>query len=81
MAIMGFLVHTLEDACANVESSLGEMPEMSTYGIHENCYVVAVAEAPREEMESVLERVKEVDGVIACYVTSLTIEDELPESE
>jgi len=78
---MGFLVHTLEDACAKVESGLGDMPEMSTYGIHENCYVVAVAEAPREQMEFILSKVKEMDGVITCYVTSLTIEDELPEDE
>ena len=76
MAILGFLVHTLPDACGEVERLVAAMPEMTTYGVHQDCYVVAVAEAPAAAMESVLATVGRLDGVLACYVTSLTTEDE-----
>lgn len=81
MAIMGFLVHTLPETSRNVEAALQTFPELTTYGIHQNDYVVAVAEAPHEGMEKVLERVRELDGVLTCYVTSLSLEDELLEDD
>ncbi len=76
MAILGFLVHTTENECAEVESRVAAMPEMTTYGIHQGCYIVAVAEAPKDELEFVLGKVSALDGVLACYVTSLSLEDE-----
>jgi len=45
MAIMGFLVHTLQEEVAAVEEKINAMPEMTTYGIHQGQYVVVVAEA------------------------------------
>ncbi|MDL2269014.1 chaperone NapD [Desulfosarcina sp. OttesenSCG-928-A07] len=77
MAIMGFLVHTLPEESRTVEATLGRMKEITTYGIHQEVYVVAVAEAPHEEMEKLLEQVKTLQGVLTTYVTSLSIEDEL----
>ena len=79
MAILGFLVHTVEDASPAVENSMKQFEEITTYGIHEDCYVVAVADTPQPELEALLERVKALDGVITCYVTSLSLEDELQE--
>jgi nitrate reductase NapAB chaperone NapD len=76
MAILGFLTHTLTDQVHNVERALDAMPELSTYGIHKDAYVVAVADAPAAKMEAVVDRVKTVAGVIAVYVTSYTTEDE-----
>ncbi len=76
MAILGFLTHTLADKAAAVEKAVSAMPELTTYGIHKNCYVVTVAEAPTEGLEAVLDRVRAVDGVLAVYVTSFTREDE-----
>lgn len=76
MAIAGFLVHAEPQVCAEVERRVAAMPEMTTYGVHQDCYVVAVAEAPCAEMEETLARVERLDGVLACYVTSLTTEDE-----
>lgn len=76
MAILGFLVHTAPEACAEVERRVAAMPEMTTYGRHHGCYVVAVAEAPSAELEAALATVEGLDGVIKCYVTSLTTEDE-----
>ena len=81
MAIMGFLVHTLPEACEQVERQVADMPEMTTYGVHQDCYVVAVAEAPSAELEEALGRVRRFDGVLNCYVTSLTTEDEQDTAE
>lgn len=77
---MGFLVHALPGACPAVEAELKKMPELTTYGIHQDCYVVAVAEAPHEYMEDLLGRVNAIEHVLTSYVTSLTIEDEQPEA-
>jgi nitrate reductase NapAB chaperone NapD len=73
---MGFLVHGAPGAAVGVEALVSAMPEMTTYGIHQDDYIVAVAEAPSADMEGLLGRVHALDNVIACYVTSLTVEDE-----
>lgn len=76
MAIMGFLVHSTEDDAEQVEQLVSAMPEMTTYGIHQGCYIVAVAEALSQDLEHALSRVHQLPGVLTCYVTSLTVEDE-----
>ena len=80
MAIMGFLVHTLQEEVAAVEEKINAMPEMTTYGIHQGQYVVVVAEAISDKIEAVVERVKKLDGVLTIYTTYLTIEDEMDEN-
>ena len=76
MAILGFLTHTLAGQAQAAEKALASMPELTTYGVHKGCYVVTVAEAPAEQMEALVNRVKAVAGVLAVYVTSFTNEDE-----
>ena len=73
---MGFLVHSTAEDSTHVESLVSAMPEMTTYGIHQGCYIVAVAEAPSDALEDALVRVQGIEGVLTCYVTSLNIEDE-----
>ncbi len=80
MAIMGFLVHTLDENVEEVEARVRNMPEMTTYGIHENHYIVVVAEAPSDKIEDVVERIKKFEGVLTIYTTYLTIEDEIDEN-
>jgi nitrate reductase NapAB chaperone NapD len=74
---MGFLARcaTARD-CPQVEAALTAMPGLSSYGIHRDCYVVAVAEAPSTELEPLLQQVKEIPGVLSCLVTSVNLEDE-----
>lgn len=81
MAIMGFLVHALPRESEKVEAGLKRLPEITTYGIHQDDYVVAVAEAPHQEMEGLLARVHALEGVLTCYVTSLSMEDEFEDGE
>lgn len=76
MAIMGFLAHTEAGQSAEVERLIAAMPEMTTYGVHQDVYIVAVAEAPGSDMETVLQKVLALPGVVTTYVTSLTVEDE-----
>ena len=80
MAIMGFLVHTLDENVKEVEARVKEMPEMTTYGIHDEHFIVVVAEAPSDKIEEVVEKIKEFEGVLTIYTTYLTIEDEIDEN-
>ena len=77
MAITGFLVHCEAGRSGRVERRLSEIREITSFGVHRECYVVAVAEAPGGEMEALLRRVRREEGVLALYVTSMTLEDEL----
>jgi nitrate reductase NapAB chaperone NapD len=79
MAILGFLTHTLTGQAYAVETALKSMPELTTYGVHKDSYLVTVAESPSEQLEALLDRVRAVEGVLAIYVTSLSREDEDPE--
>ncbi|MDR2800882.1 MAG: chaperone NapD [Desulfovibrio sp.] len=77
MAIAGFLVHAEAGQSGRIEAALAEIPGISTYGIHRECYIVAVAEAPGNSMETLLSGIHGMDGVLTVYVTSMTVEDEL----
>jgi nitrate reductase NapAB chaperone NapD len=77
MAIVGFLVHAIAADCTSIEKQLVTIPGMTTYGIHPGGYVVGVAEAPSDRLEAVFNRVSAIEGVLATYVTSMTMEDEL----
>jgi nitrate reductase NapAB chaperone NapD len=77
MAVAGFLLHTLPEDGGRVEAEAAAFPEITTYGVHQGCYVVAVAEAPGLVMEELIGRVRSIDGVLAAYITSMTVEDEL----
>ncbi len=80
MAIAGLLVHTIKDALQSVAAQIQTMPEMSTFGTQQEEYVVVVAEAPARQLEKVVERLKEIEGVLTIYTTYVTIEDELPDT-
>ena len=79
MAIMGFLVHSLRNDAGEVEARIKAMPEMTTYGIKQEEYVVVVAEAPSAYIEKTVNRIKDLAGVLSIYPTYLTIEDEIDE--
>ena len=71
------MVHTLEEHLEDVEKQIKSMPEMTTYGIHQDQYVVVVAEAPSDQMEERVDSIKELGGVLTIYTTYVTIEDEI----
>ena len=77
MAIAGFLAQAEHGQSGRLEERLAGMPGISTFGIHRDCYIVAVAEAPGKLMENLLGQVSRLDGMLALYMTSMTIEDEL----
>ena len=79
MAISGILVHCLKDDLDVVEQQVSSMEELTTYGVHEDAYVVAVVESPSDTIERVVKRIGGLDGVLTVYTTYLTIEDEIDE--
>ncbi len=80
MAIAGLLVHTLKENLEDVDRRINSMPGMTTYGIHQDQYIVVVAEAPSDQMEKKVDRIKDLEGVLTIYTTYVTFEDELPET-
>ncbi len=79
MAISGILIHCLKDNIQDVEEMVNSMEEMTTYGIHEDQYIVAVVESPSDTIEQVVRRTGVMEGVLTVYTTYLTIEDEIDE--
>jgi len=79
MAISGILIHCLSDSLISVESQVQTMDEITTYGVHDDAYVVAVVESPSDQIEKVVKGIERLDGVLTIYTTYLTIEDEIDE--
>ncbi len=79
MAISGILIHCLSDTLTAVEVQVKTMEELTTYGVHDGAYVVAVVESPSDQIERVIKRIQKIDGVLTVYTTYLTIEDEIDE--
>jgi nitrate reductase NapAB chaperone NapD len=80
MAIAGLLVHTEKGAVEAVAAQIQARPEMSLYDTRQEEYIVVVAEAPAGQLEKVVERLKEIEGVLTIYTTYVTVEDELPDT-
>jgi len=79
MAITGLLVHTLKKDVESVEQAISLIGGMTSYGIHQDQYVVVVVEAPSDRLEKVVEQLDDIEGVLAVYTTYLTVEDEIDE--
>ncbi len=79
MAVMGFLVHALADDLERVERIVGAMEGMTTYGIHQDQYIVVVAEAPSDKIDDEVDKINELPGVLTIYATYMTVEDEMDE--
>ncbi len=79
MAITGLLVHSLIDNVSDVERAINSLDGMTSYGIHQEQYVVVVVEAPSDKIESVVNRIDDIEGVLSVYTTYLTVEDEIDE--
>jgi len=77
MAITGLLLHTLTEKAKDVEAGVTAFEGMTCYGIHEDQYVVVVAEAPSDKIEEAVHQLEKLDGVLAVYTTYLTVEDEM----
>ena len=76
MAIAGLLVHTLKEEIQRVEEEINEMETMTSYGTHNDEFVVVVAEIHSDYMEKEVDKIKTIDGVLTIYTTYVTLEDE-----
>lgn len=81
MAIAGLLVHALKDDLARIEGEIKKLPEMTTYGCHQDQFIVVVADAPSDRLEASVGKIEtDIDGVLTIYTTYVTTEDELPDN-
>lgn len=81
MAIAGLLVHALKAELPQVEAALRAMPGLTTYGCHQDQYVVVVADAPADHMERAVDGIQALKGVLTVYTTYVTVEDESQEDD
>ncbi len=81
MAIAGLLVHTITEDLARVEGEIQNMENMTTYGCHQNEYIVVVAEAPANQLEAEVKKIEAIDGVLTIYTTYVTVEDEMDDDD
>ena len=79
MAIAGLLVHTLNASLEAAEAEIQTLPGMTTYGCHQDQYVVVVAEAPSGQLEARVKEIENIDGVLTIYTTYVKC-DKVPES-
>ncbi|MDR3362538.1 MAG: chaperone NapD [Desulfovibrio sp.] len=78
MAVVGFLVHTGGGRTQSALAALDAMPELTTYGIHKDNVIVAVAEVASVKLDALLSVIKKIEGVIDVSLTSMNVEDEDP---
>ena len=76
MAIAGLLVETLPKHIADVEKKISNVIGMTSYGIHQERFVVVVAEFPSADIEKAVDAIKSYGGVLSIYTTYITLEDE-----
>ena len=77
MAIAGLLVHCEAGKAEETEEAVKQMTGFESHGIHDEHYVVVVAEFPSGSMEDEVKQLEELAGVLTVYTTYLNIEDEL----
>ncbi len=79
MAIAGLAILVKKEKVQDVYKRLEEYPEITTYGIHQDQYIVAVVEtSPQTDLEKYLENLKnshsDILGIFPAYAN---FEDEV----
>lgn len=77
MAVAGLLIHTLKEKIQAVEQEIVKMDAMSSYGIHNDTFIVVVAEVHSKMMEQEVDKINAIDDVLTIYTTYVTVEDEV----
>ncbi len=79
MAIAGVVIVTQRDKAMQVLEKLNEMPQITTYGVHNDVDIVAVMEADSaRSLEKLSTDIQEkIDGILGFYPAYVTYEDEL----
>ncbi|APF19310.1 chaperone NapD [Caldithrix abyssi] len=83
MAIAGVAILTKKEEVQKVYQRLEQLPEITTYGIHEGHYIVAVIETtPQTNLKAYLEEVQNNDpAILGIYPAYVNFEDEVSEIE
>ena len=81
MPIAGVVVITDKQKTDEALNMLGEMENVSTYGVHKENHIIVVLEGENaEELEAMTSRISaDIPGVLGVYPTYVTFEDQSEE--
>ena len=81
MPISGVVILIEPEKSQEIFNALKKTDGVTTYGLHKECYIVAVFESETsKELETISGQIsKEIDGVLGVYPTYLHFEDEIEE--
>ena len=83
MAIAGVAILAQKDEIQKVYQRLEQHPEITTYGIHQEQYIVAVVETtPQTDLKSYLEQIQNSDpAILGIFPAYVNFEDEMSDIE
>ncbi len=83
MAIAGVAILAKKEEVQKVYQRLKEFPEITTYGIHQEQYIVAVIETtPQTDLQAFLEKIQKEDpAILGIFPAYANFEDEMPDFE
>ena len=77
MAITSVILHCEIDKVDQVKQFVEAHDDLQVYGLHEDQYLIVVAEIPSTQLETRLEELEKSEGVLAVYTTFVNTEDEM----
>jgi len=79
LAIAGVAILAKKEEIQNVYQRLEQIPEITTYGIHQEQYIVAVVEtSPQQDLEKFLKKIQDNDpGILGIFPAYANFEDEV----
>ncbi len=79
MAIAGVTILVKKEKIESVYRRLEEIPEITTYGIHQEQYIVAVVEtSPQQDLEKLLKEIQDNDSaILGIFPAYANFEDEV----
>lgn len=78
MLISGVVLLIQPEKSMQISTELKKYPNITTYGIHKENYIIAVFEADDEKQMKILSEnlVQQIDGVLGVYPTYMQFDEE-----
>ena len=76
MAITSIILHAQIEKIDAIRDAVEAYDDLQIYGLHDDQYLIVIAETPSSQLEDRLEELEKIDGVLSVYTTYVNIEDE-----
>lgn len=81
MPVAGIVVLTVKEKADRVLTGMQQIENVTTYGVHKENHIVAVLEGDNSrELETLSNRIEEIDGVLGVFPAYVSFEDEADET-